>query len=180
MKSCPTDRYSAYMGVGRKRIPHWEHWSCPDAETFLAGVDYYETDFSLDELIDIMFEDLDLPNLERKQMDSIESVRQTKRKGYRRVGLRVRLDRRRTVREKIKRSKAVERRRRVVAPEIADERVPFDQGDLRYKHRTTEVHRESNAVVLCIMDTSGSMDTAKKYLARSFFFLLFQFVYRRY
>ena len=145
-----------------------------------AGVDYYETDVSLDELIDIMFEDLDLPNLERKQMDSIESVRQTKRKGYRRVGLRVRLDRRRTVREKIKRSKAVERRRRVVAPEIADERVPFDQGDLRYKHRTTEVHRESNAVVLCIMDTSGSMDTAKKYLARSFFFLLFQFVSRRY
>jgi sporulation protein YhbH len=145
-----------------------------------AGVDYYETDVTLDELINIMFEDLDLPNLERKQMDSIESLRQTKRKGYRRVGLRVRLDRRRTVREKIKRSKAVERRRKIVAPEIAEERVPFEQGDLRYKHRTTEVHRESNAVVLCIMDTSGSMDTAKKYLARSFFFLLFQFVSRRY
>ena len=145
-----------------------------------AGVDYYETDVSLDELIDIMFEDLDLPNLERKHMDSIESLRQSKRKGYRRVGLRVRLDRRRTVREKLRRSKAVQRRRKIMAPELADERVPFNQDDLRYKHRTTEVHRESNAVVLCIMDTSGSMDTAKKYLARSFFFLLFQFVSRRY
>lgn len=25
-----------------KRIPHWEHWSCPDAETYLTGIDYYE------------------------------------------------------------------------------------------------------------------------------------------
>ena len=39
---------------------------------------------------------------------------------------------------------------------------------------------ESNAVVICIMDTSGSMDTMKKYLARSFFFLLYQFISTRY
>ncbi len=61
-----------------------------------------------------------------------------------------------------------------------DERFPFRQDDLRYRHRTLEVHRESNAVVFCIMDTSGSMDTTKKYLARSFFFMLYQFVSRRY
>src|SRR3984957_14460261 len=30
------------------------------------GVDYYETDVTLDELIEIMFEDLELPNLERR------------------------------------------------------------------------------------------------------------------
>jgi len=29
------------MGLGPKRIAHWEHWSNPDAETFLAGIDYY-------------------------------------------------------------------------------------------------------------------------------------------
>ena len=34
--------------------------------------------------------------------------------------------------------------------------------------------------MLCIMDTSGSMDTLKKYLARSFFFLLYQFVSTKY
>ena len=39
---------------------------------------------------------------------------------------------------------------------------------------------ESNAVVVCIMDTSGSMDRLKKYLARSFFFLLFQFLCTKY
>ena len=37
-----SDRYLAYMGLAPKRIPHWEHWSCPDAETHLTGVDYYE------------------------------------------------------------------------------------------------------------------------------------------
>jgi DNA-binding NarL/FixJ family response regulator len=37
-----SDRYLAYMGLAPKRIPHWEHWSCPDAETYLAGIDYYD------------------------------------------------------------------------------------------------------------------------------------------
>ncbi len=35
-------RYDTYMGRGPKRIIHWEHWSCPDAETYLTGIDYYE------------------------------------------------------------------------------------------------------------------------------------------
>ena len=29
------------LGRGPKKIVHWEHWSCPDAETYLAGIDYY-------------------------------------------------------------------------------------------------------------------------------------------
>jgi hypothetical protein len=36
------DRYLAFMGLAPRRIPHWEHWSCPDAETYLTGIDYYE------------------------------------------------------------------------------------------------------------------------------------------
>lgn len=36
-----SDRYLAFMGMWPKRIPHWEHWSCPDAETWLTGIDYY-------------------------------------------------------------------------------------------------------------------------------------------
>jgi uncharacterized sporulation protein YeaH/YhbH (DUF444 family) len=53
-----------------------------------AGADYYETEVTLEELIDIMFEDLELPDLERKQLAAIESLRLTKRKGFRSVGLR--------------------------------------------------------------------------------------------
>ncbi len=36
------DWYMAFMGMAPRRIPHWEHWSCPDAETYLTGIDYYE------------------------------------------------------------------------------------------------------------------------------------------
>jgi hypothetical protein len=36
------DIYLTYMGRGPKRIVHWEHWSNPDAETWLTGIDYYD------------------------------------------------------------------------------------------------------------------------------------------
>ena len=35
-------RYETFMGLGPKRILHWEHWSNPDAETYLTGIDYYQ------------------------------------------------------------------------------------------------------------------------------------------
>lgn len=35
-------KYESFMGLGPKRIAHWEHWSNPDAETYLTGIDYYE------------------------------------------------------------------------------------------------------------------------------------------
>ena len=36
------ERYMSMIGQGGKRILHWEHWSNPDAETYLTGIDYYE------------------------------------------------------------------------------------------------------------------------------------------
>lgn len=183
------------------------------------GIDYYETDVTLEELIEIMFEDLELPNLERRALREIQSERSSKRKGYRHVGVRVRLDKRRTAKQRVMRMLATQRSRPAaqvspdVAPAVAvddseplgddgaiadlltDEdativaapmparagrRFPFHTDDLRYKHVEVDMREESNAVVLCIMDTSGSMDTMKKYLARSFFFLLYQFIATRY
>jgi hypothetical protein len=38
----PDERYLAFMGLAPKRIPHWEHWSNPDAETWITGIDYYD------------------------------------------------------------------------------------------------------------------------------------------
>jgi uncharacterized protein len=173
------------------------------------GVDYYETDVSLDELIEIMFEDLELPNLERRALREIASDQSSKRKGFRHVGIRVRLDKRRTARQRVTRMMATQRRRTlreaeeaansnvntvdeidelveteelggVTPPVVAKRRFPFHQDDLRYKHLETDTREDSNAVVMCIMDTSGSMDTMKKYLARSFFFMLYQFIATRY
>jgi sporulation protein YhbH len=155
-----------------------------------AGSDYYETDVTLEELVDIMFEDLELPDLERKALRQIESIRVAKRKGYRQVGIRVRLDKRRTVRERVKRKLASRHWRdqaSLAQPGAAAEataaparRFPFHDDDLVYRHMITDVKKESNAVVMCLMDTSGSMDTMKKYLARSFFFLLYQFICTKY
>lgn len=150
----------------------------PDKAGDRPGVDYYETDVTLEELIDIMFEDLELPDLERRRLREIAALRQSKRKGYRAKGIRVRLDKRRTVKEKIRRELAARR-----SPDRAGtvpERFPFHDGDLVYRHIEPDVRSESNAVVVCIMDTSGSMDKMKKYLARSFFFLLYQFIRTRY
>jgi sporulation protein YhbH len=158
------------------------------------GVDYYETEISLDELVDIMFEDLELPDLERKILKEALSERVAKRKGYRKQGVRVHLDRKRTVRAKIRRRIAAGSMgpspgeddlvdEEAAGDEVGDqpeERFPFRKEDLTYKRLVLDTREESNAVVICIMDTSGSMDRLKKYLARSFFFLLFQFVCTKY
>lgn len=141
------------------------------------GVDYYETDVTLDEIVEIMFEDLELPNMQRKILREVMSERVSKRKGYRRKG--VILDKKRTAIKRIKR-KVAARGAVIIDPENPEERFPFHQDDMVYRHKEPDTRPESNAVVICIMDTSGSMDAMKKYLARSLFFLLYQFVSTKY
>src|SRR5207244_9227866 len=75
------------------------------------GVDYYETDVTLEELIEIMFEDLELPDMERKILREVMSERLSKRKGYRRAGIRIRLDQKRTEVVRMRRRLAVARSR---------------------------------------------------------------------
>ncbi|MEO1090877.1 MAG: DUF444 family protein [Pseudomonadota bacterium] len=153
------------------------------------GVDYYETDVTLDELIGIMFEDLELPDMERRILKDVIDERTVKRRGYRKAGVRVHLDRKRTAKARIKRMLARNQGSTLDAAGVATEptepdadrpRFPFVDNDLTYKKLIEDTRPESNAVVICIMDTSGSMDQMKKYLARSFFFLLYQFVRTRY
>jgi uncharacterized protein len=145
-----------------------------------AGQDYYETDVTLEELIDIMFEDLELPDLERRALRQIPAERTAKRKGYRQVGIRIRLDKRRTARERVRRVLATHGRLRETEQDEITTRRPFHTEDLTYRHVVSDLRNESNAAVICIMDTSGSMDTMKKYLARSYFFLLYQFISTKY
>lgn len=141
------------------------------------GMDYYETDVTVEELIDIMFEDLELPYLERKHLREVDIEQQYRRKGFRKKGIRARLDKRRTARSRIKRKKASQH---IGISDNPSERFPFHNDDLTYRHAVSDIRQESNAVVICIMDTSGSMDTMKKYLARSFFFLLYRFLCTKY
>lgn len=60
-------------------------------------------------------------------------------------------------------------------------RVPFlDPFDLRYRNRIREPKPTSKAVMFCLMDVSGSMDEARKDLAKRFFILLYLFLSRHY
>jgi sporulation protein YhbH len=144
-----------------------------------AGVDAFETDITLEELIAIMFDDLELPELERKALKKVMSDDARKRKGHRKAGIRPRLDKRATARNRIRRKLSVKGTRGEDIDE-EEQRFPFHQDDMSYFHIAPTTREASNAVVFCIMDTSGSMGTVKKYLARSFYFLLYQFVRQKY
>lgn len=145
------------------------------------GVDAIETEITIEELIEIMFDDLQLPDMVRKKMKTTISDDANRRKGLRKKGIRPRLHKLGTARNRIKRKIAVGKRLREQPDERHDKkRFPFHEDDLRYFHIAPTVRESSNAVILCIMDTSGSMGTTKKYLARSFYFLLYHFVKQKY
>jgi uncharacterized protein len=60
-------------------------------------------------------------------------------------------------------------------------RVPFlDPFDLRFRNRVREPMPTSKAAMFCLMDVSGSMDEARKDLAKRFFILLYLFLTRHY
>src|SRR5580692_12045481 len=92
------------------------------------GVDYYETDVTLDELIEIMFEDLELPNLERRALREIQSEYSSRRKGYRKVGIRIRLDKRRTAKQRVMRMLAAEKRSDAAARALQESQADREDG----------------------------------------------------
>ncbi len=59
--------------------------------------------------------------------------------------------------------------------------IPFiDTIDLRYNNRIRIPAPSTQAVMFCVMDVSGSMDEAKKDIAKRFFILLYLFLTRNY
>lgn len=61
------------------------------------------------------------------------------------------------------------------------DRIPYlDPIDLRYRSRVKVPVPTSKAVMFCLMDVSGSMDEARKDLAKRFFILLYLFLTRHY
>lgn len=145
------------------------------------GEDIYETEITVEEAIHYLFEDLSLPYLKHKEFNEIETQYGSKQNGIRDKGPLFRLSKKHTVIEKIKREKRIARAVGEVGGSLEEiGRIPFHQDDLKYFYRKPKLKRDSNAVVICIMDTSGSMGQTKKYLARSFYFLLYQFLSIKY
>jgi hypothetical protein len=54
-------RYETLMGRGPKKIVHWEHWSNPDAATYISGIDFYQHPKRCMEKINEMYPFLYLP-----------------------------------------------------------------------------------------------------------------------
>ncbi|MDP9364851.1 MAG: sporulation protein YhbH [Chloroflexota bacterium] len=133
------------------------------------GVDYYEAEVTMDELAELVFEDLGLPNLEPKRLQELESetVRFT---DIRKSGPFANLDKKRTIRENIKRNA------RGGTPRFG----ALSNDDLRFKTWDRDVRRESNAVVLAMMDVSGSMGSFEKYVSRAFYFWMVAFLRSKY
>ncbi len=53
--------FMTFMGKGPRKIVHWEHWSCPDAETYLSGIDYYDHPKLCRERLKELYPQLNLP-----------------------------------------------------------------------------------------------------------------------
>ncbi|WP_324717032.1 sporulation protein YhbH [Carboxydochorda subterranea] len=133
------------------------------------GFDYYEAEVTIDELAELIFEDLGLPNLQQKRRPELVST------GYefndvRRHGAMANLDKRRTLLEAF--------RRNALAGEPAF--YPVRPEDLRFKTWDEAMEMRASAVVLAMMDTSGSMGTFEKYIARSFYFWMVRFLRTKY
>ncbi|WP_270182393.1 sporulation protein YhbH [Alkalihalobacillus sp. CinArs1] len=133
------------------------------------GDDFYEAEVSLMELQEILFKELELPNLREKETAEVVK-KKVEFNDIRKTGLMGNIDKKRTILSAYKRN-AIEGR-----PGIA----PIYQDDLRFKTWNEEIKRESKAVVLAMMDTSGSMGKWEKYMARSFFFWMTRFLRSKY
>ena len=163
------------------------------------GEEIYETEITIEEVIRYLFDDLNLPDIDKKQLSQLEE-KSYRKLGYQQRGIPPRLAKKRSTIEKIKRKQAAKRtlgelEHREKDKDQSDEetdmnnpvnigfkegRFPFIEDDLRYYRIKEDNKKDFNAVVLCIMDVSGSMDQTKKYLARSFYFLLYQFLQLKY
>ncbi|MRX74044.1 sporulation protein YhbH [Bacillus lacus] len=134
-----------------------------------AGEDYYETEVSMMELEEALFKELELPNLKQKERDQ-NVVQNIEFNDIRKTGLMGNIDKKRTMLSAYKRN--------AIHGKAAF--YPIYPEDLKFKTWNEVVKPDSKAVVLAMMDTSGSMGLWEKYMARSFFFWMTRFLRTKY
>ncbi|TFE23575.1 sporulation protein YhbH [Cohnella luojiensis] len=133
------------------------------------GDDVVEAEISIAELETMLFEELELPYLKKKDKQQIE-VKDIRFTDVRRKGIMSNIDKKRTILENLLRNS------RDGKSEIGG----ISPDDLRFKTWEEIVKPQNNAVILAMMDTSGSMGSFEKYCARSFFFWMSRFLRRQY
>ena len=173
------------------------------------GIDEFVFELTQQEFLDFMFEDLELPNLVKKQLKDSETYKLIKG-GYISDGIPARLNIVQSLRgahaRRIALSGAIRRQIKGLEQELesleeqteSEDRVreikielerlerrlnqiPFlDDFDLRYNNLIQQPLPTSSAVMFCLMDVSGSMTQDIKNLAKRFFILLHLFLQRNY
>lgn len=136
------------------------------------GEDIYEAEVTYEDLANILFEELKLPNLDDKKRPLIAHDR-PEFNDVRKKGLMANVDKKRTLLESIKRQAFSKQQNKEARLRITPE-------DLRFKTWETRPNFETNAVILAMMDTSGSMGQFEKYIARTFFFWMVRFLRMKY
>lgn len=181
-----------------------------DASDSGEGQDDFNFSISKDEYLDLLFEDLALPNLKNSQFNQVVQY-ETYRAGFQTDGVPSNLDIVRSLKGSMARRIALTAgdRRKLREHEEALEAlrndkhdntvaimelehtiavlkakiagVPFiDTFDLRFKNYARKPVPTSKAVMFCLMDVSGSMDQATKDMAKRFYILLYLFLSRTY
>lgn len=171
------------------------------------GMDEFVFELNQQEFLDFMFEDLELPNLVRKQLKDSDSYKLVKG-GYLREGMPARLNVvqslkgakarrialggaiRREIKSLEEAFEALDDEDSKEGREISDKleraqrrlnQIPFlDDFDLRYNNMIQQPTPTTSAVMFCLMDVSGSMTQDIKDLAKRFFVLLHLFLKRHY
>ncbi len=168
------------------------------------GMDEFVFQITQDEFLEFMFEDLELPNLVRRQLAASETFKLVKagiseegtpnqlnvvrsmRSAYaRRIALGAK--KRRRVREISAELETAEGSTLVALQQELEElqrklgNIPFiDDFDLKYNIQKKQPQPTSKAVMFCLMDVSGSMNQRTKDIAKRFFILLYLFLQRNY
>jgi len=124
-------------------------------------------ELNIDDIMDWLWEEMRLPELQPKASGGIDE-RQLVREGWDRHGARARLDRRRTLKE------AVKRRALQADP------LPFTDDDLRFRQLAQRRKETTSAVVFFMLDVSASMTVNERRLAKNFFFFALQGLRRQY
>jgi uncharacterized protein len=196
-----------YIEGDRIPRPEEEGGSGPSGDG--EGEDDYTFALSQEEFLDLFLEDLELPDLAKRQVLGLEEP-VLRRAGYQSAGPPAALSVSRTMRNSLSRRIALGRPRpediarleaqlaeleasggdgqeiHGVRAELERVRrkvrlVPFiDPLDLRYRRFESVPQPIARAVMFCLMDVSGSMDEHMKDLAKRFFSLLYLFLKRRY
>ena len=174
------------------------------------GEDDFIFELTREEFLQFFFEDLELPNLVKTKLATINETKQV-RAGYTNNGIPSNINVIRSLRGAIGRRIALRApyryRIKEAEAELADllkrhnetdpivlalreeikslkkkiDRIPFiDTFDLRYDNRVARPMPTTQAVMFCIMDISGSMGFEEKDMAKRFFMLLYLFLTKTY